>query len=341
MQARDLHIEEIIAQFKEFTFIDVRSEHEFQKGAIVGSLNVPVLSNEERKIIGTLYKNEGRIAAVREGLHLVGPKMATLFDRYDELNNTGKPLLFYCWRGGLRSLIASSLYQWSGVPVYRISGGYKSYRTWILEQFAKPFRFQIIGGSTGSGKTEVLHLLKERGEQVIDLEKLAHHKGSAFGSLGQENQPFNESFENALGWELGQFDRGRVVWIENESRLIGTCFLPESLWQTLQKAPIIQLQVPLEIRVQRLIREYAHFDTTVLAEKTEILRKKLGGQHVQHAIACLKAGDYASWIKTLLVYYDKTYAFGVSKNKDRSHYLSFDWEQKNELITQLIEYPWN
>jgi tRNA 2-selenouridine synthase len=340
MQLRDLPIEEIIARLDQFNLIDARSEKEFQQGRIPGAVSVPLLNNEERIAVGTNYKQEGRIAAVQLGLALVGPKMNLLFERYYNLSLNKKPLVFYCWRGGLRSLISASLFQWSGIPVYRIEGGYKSYRKWIQSRFTQPYTFKIIGGETGSGKTEILKLLQDRGEQIIDLEGLAKHKGSAFGSLGQDPQPSNEDFENSLGLALDKLNRERTIWIENESRLIGTCYIPEGIWQQLQMSTILQIDVSKDVRISRLVKEYAHFEVNILIEKTEILRKKLGGQHLQFAIEKLNDGDFHAWVDTLLVYYDKTYQYSSEKNIDRSRRLSFDWINIEESVQKIIEQPW-
>ncbi len=338
MQARDLQIEEIIAQLDSYTFIDARSEKEYAKGHIPGAINVPLLDNEARIEIGTLYKKQGRSAAVRKGLELVGPIMPQLYDRYQELFNLGKPLVFYCWRGGLRSLISATLFQWSGHPVQRIHGGYKSYRNWVLSQLELPYKIQILGGATGSGKTEILHLLAQNGMQILDLEGIAHHKGSAFGGLGQEPQPSTESFENAIALTLYNFNRDRIIWVENESRLIGTCFLPETFWQNMQSAPILEVSVPLSIRVERLLKEYGHFDITLLADKTEILRKKLGGQHATFALEMLQVGNIQAWMETVLVYYDKTYGYSSVKNANRISRIDFDWSHINLSIDNLIKH---
>jgi len=337
MSFKIIHIEEAIKQKLSFQWIDVRSESEFQKAHIPGAINIPLLSNEHRVLIGTCYKNEGREAAVELGLKLIGPKMADLFNQYKMAEVQGKKLLFYCWRGGLRSQISTTIYAWGGFKPYLLNGGYKSFRTWIHGQFEKKIPLTILGGSTGSGKTEILHLLRDKGEQIIDLEHLALHKGSAFGGLGFPPQPHTEAYENALGLVIESLDLTKRVFIENESRLIGHCFLPLNFWNQMQSAPILEIQVEKPTRVRRLVKEYAHFDLDLLIEKTNILRKKLGGQNANEAIACLENKQFEQWIDKLLVYYDKTYQYSVEKNIERSKTIEFNWELIDDSINKIIK----
>ncbi len=336
MSFKIIHIEEAMNQKLSFQWIDVRSESEFQKAHIPGAINIPLLSNEHRVLIGTCYKKQGREAAVQLGLNLIGPKMADLFNQYKQAEMEGKKLLFYCWRGGLRSQISTTIYSWGGFKPFLLNGGYKSFRTWIHSQFEKKIPITILSGSTGSGKTEILHLLREKGEQIIDLEHLALHKGSAFGGLGFPPQPHTEAYENALGLVINSLDLTKRTFVENESRLIGHCFLPLSFWDQMQSAPIIEIQVDKLTRVKRLVKEYAHFDVNLLIEKTNILRKKLGGQNANEAIACLENSQFEQWIDILLVYYDKTYHYSVEKNIQRSKTIEFNWGLIDDSIVKII-----
>lgn len=334
-----IHIEDALKNREKYIWIDARSESEFLKGHLPGAVNVPLLNNEERKEIGTVYKKQGRSAAVKLGLALVGPKMAELYGTYETLSKE-KPLLFYCWRGGLRSLISSTLFQWSGHKVYRLNGGYKSYRNWAQEQFQKPFKYVVLSGATGSGKTEILHMLSQEGVQMIDLEGLANHKGSAFGGLGKPTQPSTEAFENLLAEELSKLSPEKPVVFENESRLIGTCFLPQPIWDGIQSGPIVQLQVPFETRLDRLSHEYGGFSSDLLIDKIQAISKKLGGQHAKSAIDDILNNNTKGWITAVLVYYDKTYSYSADKNKERSRLLDFSWdsqESKNEGIERIIQ----
>lgn len=336
MSVKPIQIENALSNKSNFQWVDVRSESEFQKAHFPGAINIPLLSNEHRILVGTCYKQEGREEAVALGLELVGSKMQSLFRQYREVENLGKPILFYCWRGGLRSQISSTIYGWGGFNPTILVGGYKSFRNWAHKQFERQLSVKILSGKTGSGKTEILYLLKDKGIQIIDLEGLASHKGSAFGGLGLPPQPSTEMFENNLALELCEINENEPVIIENESRLIGKCSLPLELWSQMQNAPIIEINVDSLTRVNRLINEYAHFDPIHLEEKTVVLQKKLGGQHTQEAVQYLHEGNFAKWIEKLLVYYDKTYQYSVEKNTHRSTHMDFHWEDKNNCINTII-----
>ncbi len=338
MQASEIQIEDVLnGGVNSYVLIDVRSENEYQKGHMSGSINIPLLSNSEREAVGTTYKQEGRKEAVALGLRLVGPRMEELYRKYSSYFGE-KQVVFYCWRGGLRSEIASVICAWGGHKILKIKGGYKSFRNLIHQTFEKPYQLIVLSGKTGSGKTEILHLLKEKNEQIIDLEDLANHRGSAFGALGMPEQPSTEMFENLLGLELLSQDPTKTTWVENESRLIGTCFLPTAFWDKLSTAKIVSANVDDETRINRLLTDYGHFPIGQLTERTEVLRKKLGGQHANTAIEALKNGDLQLWLKTVLVYYDKTYGYGEQKHKDRVlHVVVFDWKNKYGSVNELIQ----
>jgi len=336
MSLKPIQIENALSNKSNFQWVDVRSESEFEKAHFPGAINIPLLSNEHRILVGTCYKQQGREEAVSLGLELVGSKMQSLFRQYREIESLGKPILFYCWRGGLRSQISSTIYGWGGFNPSILVGGYKSFRTWAHKQFERQLSVKILGGKTGSGKTEILYLLKDKGIQIIDLEGLASHKGSAFGGLGLPPQPSTEMFENNLALQLSEINENEPVIFENESLLIGKCCLPSKLWSQMQNAPIIEIKVDSLTRVNRLIQEYAHFDRDHLEEKTLVLQKKLGGQHAQEAVQYLHEGNYAKWIEKLLVYYDKTYQYSVEKNTHRSTDMDFHWEDKNNCVNTII-----
>lgn len=338
MQTSEIQIEDVLnGGLNSYVLIDVRSENEYQKGHISGSINIPLLSNSDREAVGTTYKQKGRKEAVALGLRLVGPRMEDLYLKYSSYFGE-KLVVFYCWRGGLRSEIASVICAWGGHKVLKIKGGYKSFRSLIHQTFEKPYQLVVLSGKTGSGKTEILHILKDKNEQIIDLEGLANHRGSTFGALGMPEQPTTEMFENLLGLELLSLNPDKKTWVENESRLIGTCFMPAAFWDKLSTAKIVSASVDDETRIKRLLLDYGHFPVDQLIERTEVLRKKLGGQHANTAVDALKSGDLELWLKTVLVYYDKTYGYGEQKHKDRVlAVVVFDWKNKVSSAEKLIQ----
>ena len=194
--------------------IDVRTPAEFEQGHIEGAINIPLFTNEERVVVGTLYKKVGKDAAIDKGLEFVGLRMASMVKQARKLYN-GKPLLLYCWRGGMRSNSVAWLFTNAGLESHTVVGGYKSYRREFGLCLQKDWKFIVVGGSTGSGKTDVLKALESTGNQVVDLEGLAHHKGSSFGAIGERPQPSTEHFENKIFETMLRFDINKPVWIEN------------------------------------------------------------------------------------------------------------------------------
>lgn len=336
-QIKALSIEEALSHAGSYVWVDVRSESEYARAHIPGSVNFPLLNDEARAAVGTTYKQEGREAAVQLGLRLIGPHFETYYQSLLKLSRShNKKLLFYCWRGGLRSQIASTLVQWSGLPVSMIQGGYHSFRNWAFKTLDQPRNYFVISGHTGTGKTEILHLLRAQGESVLDLEGLANHKGSALGGLGLPPQPKNEHFENLIAYTLRSFPQNQPVFVENESRMIGQCALPNGLWEGMQSACFIEVNIDVETRIGRILEEYGSFPVENLIEQTQKLRKRLGGQHEQAAVEALENGDFRKWVEILLVYYDKSYTHFLEKNTILSQKLDWDWNQKESSLLSLL-----
>ncbi len=322
-----LSVEEFLALRASHPIVDVRSEGEFEEGHISGAINIPLLNNEARAIVGTAYKKKGQAAAIREGFRLVGPRLAEIIQQTETIA-AGKEILVHCWRGGMRS---SNFCQFAGMAKIKsqiLKGGYKAYRQFAIEAFQQPLQILLIGGCTGSGKSEVLRALKEQGEQVVDLETLAHHKGSAFGSLMQLPQPTTEQFHNNLFEEIFKLDISRPIWVEDESITIGKVFLPPDLWLRMKSSPIIQMNVSKDVRVQRLVSEYGHADRAEFLEAMTKIIKRLGGQHFKAAKEKLLEGDMAGTIEILLTYYDKYYLESIESKKDRVK-LILPWDGKD------------
>ncbi|MEO1415863.1 MAG: tRNA 2-selenouridine(34) synthase MnmH [Bacteroidota bacterium] len=298
-------------------FIDVRSPGEFQKGHIPGSVNIPLFDNDERAEVGTLYKQVGKEAAFLKGLEMVGPKMRYFVEEANRLS-PHKKLYTYCWRGGMRSNSLAWLWRQAGLEVDVVSGGYKAYRRWVLSQLGQSLDLIVLGGRTGSGKTEILHALDACGEQILDLEGMANHKGSSFGAIGEDPQPTTEHFENILHDKFSQLDPQKRIWLEDESRNIGKVFIPDVLWQQMVEAQVFIVHVPLEVRVGHLVDVYTHIDHQLLKEAVERIQRRLGGWATQQALEALEERDYAKTAEICLSYYDKAYDYGLKQKKTNS-----------------------
>lgn len=292
--------------------IDVRSPGEFERGHIPGARDHALFTDEERAVVGTLYKQLGRDAAVLEGLRIVGPKLAGIVERARALAPDGR-IRVHCWRGGERSGSVAWLLDKSGfTEVLTLKGGYKAFRNHVLASFTKPVDLRVLGGYTGTGKTETLRHLRERGEQVIDLEGLAHHKGSSYGAIGEAPQPTTEHFENLLWNELRQRDATRPTWVEDESLMVGRVKIPEPFFQQMRDAILFFAEMPREERAERLVMDYGKYPKEQLAEATKRIEKRLGPQHCKAALAALAADDLFTVAMITLTYYDKTYLRGAS-----------------------------
>lgn len=301
-----VEIDEFLSLGNTIPTVDVRSPAEFEHGHIPGAVNIPIFSNEERSVVGTLFKHQGHDYAFAEGLKIVGPKLAEFVELGQKSALDGK-ILVHCWRGGKRSSSMAQLFESAGLQTWLLKGGYKSYRQHVLTSTNSKFDIRIVGGQTGSGKTEILHALHSLGEQIIDLEGIASHRGSAFGSLGMDQQPQVEQFENRLTNEFSKIVPTRRVWLEDESRNIGRVYIPPALWSCMESAPVYRIQIPFEIRVQRLIKDYGDFSKEQLMASLDKIKKRLGGLDYKNALDALENGDLTSATKIALHYYDKAY----------------------------------
>ena len=299
--------------------IDVRSPSEFRTGHIPGAHNIPLFNDSEREAVGILYKKEGRINAILEGLRLSGPSMHEKLKEALRISAGGR-LLVHCWRGGMRSEAMAWLFSQGGIETEILEGGYKAYRHHILEYLSANRNLIIVGGLTGSGKTHILGYLKEKGHQVIDLEELANHKGSAFGSLGQPPQPSSEHFANLLFDRLKETDPVLPVWLEDESRNIGTVFLPEEFYLNMQRNPAIILMMDIKTRLPRLVEGYSCYPPDELECMIMKISKRLGGDRTREAIEAVRNGDFAKAIEITLLYYDKAYLFGLGRKQEKNLY---------------------
>lgn len=331
MGVEKIHIEQFLELAKHYPVFDVRSPGEYKHAHIPGACSLPLFTDEERKVVGTTYKQQSREQAIKIGLDYFGPKMRKMIEEVESICSSRNSLLttqdsriilVHCWRGGMRSGAISWLLDLYGFKVYTLIGGYKKFRNYVLDTFRLPFHLNILGGYTGSGKTELLKALKERGERVIDLEDIAKHKGSAFGSIGMPQQPGQEMFENILAQSLHEV-RGKLseagktpsdfmahpsgIWLEDESQRIGHVNIPGDFWQNMRQSPLYFLDIPFEERLKHIVQEYGQLDPEKVADAIGRISQKLGNLNAKTAILLLKEGKITESFNILLNYYDKFY----------------------------------
>ncbi|MCC6727341.1 MAG: tRNA 2-selenouridine(34) synthase MnmH [Saprospiraceae bacterium] len=293
--------------------LDVRTPAEYAQGHVPGAVNLPLFSDEERAEVGTLYKQVNPEKAFLRGVDFAGAKMSWYVKEAMRLARNRK-VAIHCWRGGQRSGSIATLLSFAKFDVQVLAGGYKAYRHYVLEQLSlRNHRYIVLGGKTGSGKTLILNELKQQGEQIIDLEGLAHHKGSAFGALGELPQPTVEQFENDLCSAIAKLELGRRIWVENESRNIGKVFVPGSFYDHIKSSPLVHLEIPFEARLQYLVEEYGNFPKEELIGSLLKITKRMGGNNVKDALEAYEAGDVETATAVALHYYDKTYTHSTSK----------------------------
>jgi len=339
---KSIAVENFVGLLSQHLVVDVRSPGEFLHAHIPGAISMPLFEDEERAVVGTLYKQVSREKAIKAGLDYFGPKMKNMVEQIEKSlgmtseDNPGKfTILIYCWRGGMRSGAVSWLLSMYGFQVLTLKGGYKAFRNWTLDQFEKEYNFKILSGFTGSGKTELLQKMQQNGAKVIDLELLANHKGSAFGHIGKGPQSSQEYFENSLALALFYVDDSSSIWIEDESRRIGHLNIPLALWQTMSKSHVFLINAPFDFRLNRILAEYGDLEKEQLMHGIMRIQKRLGGLATKQAINFLLDGEIKSCFEILLAYYDKYYQKHLEKNKLQSNIRQVIL--KEDIIQELLE----
>ncbi len=294
--------------------VDVRSPGEFTEGHIPSALNISLFTDDERAVIGTLYQKQGHEPAILKGLDFALPKVFDYLSSLEQVAKT-KTICLHCWRGGLRSEMMAEVFSKAGYKVYLLEGGYKAYRRFIRDSFSVPAKILVLGGYTGCGKTDILKSLARLGEQVIDLESLASHKGSVFGALGQGHQPTNEQFENELYNIWSKMDLRCRIWMEDESRSIGRVALPPPVYEHISNGRMLKVTLDKNLRISRLVDEYAGFDKELLAAALLRIREGLGGTRYKLAMEALVKDDFGLVADLVLEYYDKAYQKSIDKRQ--------------------------
>lgn len=319
-----------LAQFDEI--IDVRTPAEFAEDHIPGAINCPVLSDEERIIVGTLYKQVSPFEARKVGAALIAKSIAHhLETRFRDYPKSWRPLI-YCWRGGQRSGAMSIILAQVGWVAHKLEGGYKSYRRDVLENLEalpQSLTFKVVCGPTGSGKSRLLTALADTGHQVLDLEMLAKHRGSVLGRLPEQAQPSQKSFDSVLLQNLQKLDSTRPVFVEAESSKIGLITLPPALIAAMHASPCLLVETPLATRVAGLLEDYRHYIEypETFIEHLKPLYRFHGAKQLEHWSAQIRAGDFAAMVGELLtLHYDPSYFRATSR-----HYPNLDKAQRVPL----------
>ncbi len=355
MPIQKITIEEFLSLAKRYPVLDVRSPGEYSHAHIPLAHSFPLFDDEVRKQVGTAYKQQSRETAIKIGLDYFGVKMRKMVEEAESLvrsfelevknlqthncqHPTPNSVIVHCWRGGMRSAAVAWLLDMYGFKVYLLAGGYKAYRKWVLAQFEKEYKFNIIGGFTGSGKTLLLHELKNQGKTIVDLEGLAKHKGSAFGALEDIPQPRQEMFDNLLaealfvgscslteGTDSCTSNEQRTIdniYLEDESQRIGNLQLPMPLWYSMRKSPVFFVDIPFEERLEYITEDYGKQKKEALQDAILRIQKRLGGLETKNAVQFLEENNYKECFRILLSYYDKWYQKGLHNRENISSLLN-------------------
>lgn len=327
-------------ELKKPIFVDMRAPVEYADGHIPGAVNIPLFDDDERRIVGTIYHKNGPEEAKQQGLGIVSGKLPELVNQIRDLYSSGRTVVVYCWRGGMRSKSVVSVLELMGIPAYQLVGGYKAYRRYVLDTLAafdlKPTVVSLCG-STGVGKTTLLKLLADAGAAVIDLENLANHRGSAFGQVGLGQPATAQNFDALLLNELRRLNDSPYILVECESKRIGNVYIPDALFAAMKRGPRILAHASLETRVARLMEEYLAHSPDEIRDSLASLSKRLGAAKTGKLLAALAAGEVDEVVRYLLIdYYDPLY--GYEQAKDGEFAFRVDAEDLPQASAAIMGY---
>lgn len=305
-----LSYEELLKKKDRVLYVDVRSPGEFEQCTIPGAINIPILDNEERKVVGTIYKSGDYDKAKLKGVEFVAKKLLGMVETYLNLNREYKYVAIFCARGGYRSSTIAAFLFTLGLRVYKINGGYKAYRNFIskkLDEELDKINFVTIYGNTGTGKTKILDCIKQLGHSTLDLEGHANHRGSLLGSTGMGAPRSQKMFESLVFDEL-MSRNSDTVFIEGESKRIGNIILPEKLFNKLEGGRKVKIEAPMNFRVKNIMDDYVVSDKKELIANIEKLRRYLSNKKVDEYIGCVNDENYEPVVEDLCInYYDPMY----------------------------------
>ena len=338
---RVISYNELASEIDNCILIDVRSEDEYEEATIPGAINIPVLLNDERVEVGTLYKKDGVQIAKEVGIGYVSKRLPEIFNKIDKIynENRGKKIVVFCARGGMRSGSIYSLMNSLGTHVYKLQAGYKGYRQFLNEELKKqcePIKLITLYGNTGIGKTEILEKLKEKGYDVLDLEGAANHRGSLLGGVGLGNCHSQKMFESLIYEQLRK-RKTNLIFTEGESKRIGKIVMGDFLWNKIVDSENIYITADLDFRAKRLVKEYTECENSEedILDSLEKLKKYMNEERVENYKTLVKEHNFHEVAKDLMIkYYDPMY-MGASKKReflDKIHIESID-----EAVLKLIE----
>ncbi|WP_195572044.1 tRNA 2-selenouridine(34) synthase MnmH [Paenibacillus sp. 1001270B_150601_E10] len=302
---RDISLEEVLHYREQgATLVDVRSPGEYEEFTIPGSINIPLFSNEERSEIGTIYKQVSVDRAKERGLEIASQKLPELYRQFKSLQG---PIILYCWRGGMRSRTMATVMSLMGMTIYRLQGGIRSYRRFIQEQVQQEWSTPVIvlSGYTGTGKTAILQYLEEQGYPIMDIERMAGHRGSIFGHIGLH--PSSQKMFDAIYVEQKQSiekQQKPLVLMEAESRRVGKVVLPEALMEAKNKGKVLHIELPIEERVKVIMEDYSPaLHEEAIRQAFERIRRRLHTPIAQELAGLLEQKHYEKVIQLMMEYY--------------------------------------
>ena len=325
-----------------YILIDVRSPGEHKEAAIPGAVNIPLFDDEERKNIGYVYVNESTEKAKMLGVEAVSRKLPIIYEQVAALDKQYDKLIFFCARGGMRSSSICSLLGTLGISAYKLSGGYKGYRSFINEELPKvnkQVKYIVLRGKTGTGKTEMLKCLRNKGRDVLDLEEAANHRGSLLGSVGLGKVRSQKQFE-AIVYETLRDRKTDYVFVEGESRRIGNIIIPEYIYQGMTNGVHILIEADLDFRAKLILAEYLSSENAVtdILKALELLGKHISKENIEKYTVLVHEGQYEEVAKELMVkYYDPMYLNGINKYKYNLQHQVLDIEKSSEFLKQWVE----
>lgn len=336
---RVITYEEVLKNEDKYILVDVRTSKEYSYSTIPGAINIMLLNNEQHKIVGTLYKEEGRRVATKKALELFGPNLVNIYEEFENVSFKGKEIIIFCARGGMRSTTLVNFLHSLAIPVIKLDHGYKGYRKYVLDNLEEMFtskNYITLYGNTGVGKTVILHKLKEQGVDILDLEQCARHRGSLLGDIGLEAQYSQKMFESLVFDQLR--NSGDTIFVEGESKRIGSILLHNYMYEAIHSCRKVILQTTIENRIEIIKDDYLKtgFSKEEMITAVKRLGKYVTAKTVNQYVNLIENDNYDEVIRVLIEeYYDKKYKSSICEDDEIIFYNYVD--EAVEKLKKLIE----